>query len=747
MYINAKTTGRLLAAFILLAVAAGSALAKDSPVISDIEVRGLGRVDVGAVMSRLSQKPGGRLSTEGVTADIKAIFSMGYFEDVKSEVVVKEGGLKLVYIVKEKPAIRRVDFHGNDEVSDDDIEKAINISSGSMADRKLIEENAEALREMLAGEGFPRARVVPVLREVSAGNMLLTYYIEEGPEVRIDEISFEGNHVFTDGKLRGRMKTAEWWFMSWITGGGYLKRDVLGMDTAKLMSYYHDNGYIKAVLHEPEIEYEDGYEWLDIKIKVSEGRQYKVSGIAFSGGTVYTEAEMLKAIKTLPGQVVNRSLLRDDVSSLTDMLTRKGYALATVRPDFRLNEESRTVEIAFRITEGDIYRVGKIEIHGNYKTRDHVIRREVRLDEGDVFDSEKLRQSFRALSNLNFFGDLKVNPKPDAWRKALDIQLEVEEKLTGSFNIGGGYSSVDKFMAMVDMSFGNLAGRGQYLKLSSRYSSTSTTYEIQFRDPWFLNKPVSFSTGVYQTERDYDEYETLTNGFTIGLGKRFREYWSAGVGYRYDVTTVRNISDNASSLIRSQEGETVTSSVSPYIVRDSRDNYMMPHKGTKHRLDFTYAGLGGENNYFKWSIDSQLVIPVTKRTELSVRGRYGYATGLKDDPLPVYERYRVGSVFTVRGLRDIGPRDEFGNYIGGGQRLIFNVDYTIPASEGGSFKWLLFWDAGTAFDKEINMRYTAGAGFKWFAPIGPISLAWAKNLYPYEGESGYRWEFTVGNMF
>jgi len=747
MYIYVKTIARLLAVFLILAVAAGTAFAKDKPIISDVEVKGLSRVDAGSVFSRLTQKPGRRLSPKGVTADIKAIFSMGYFEDVTSDLVVKEGGLKLIYIVREKPAIRRVDFYGNHEVSDDDIEKAINISSGSMADRVLIEENARAVRDVLSGEGFPRARVVPVLREVSAGNVLLTYYIEEGPEVRIDGIVFDGNQVFTDGQLRGRMETAEWWFMSWMTGGGTLKRELLAMDINAIISYYHDNGYIKAVVQEPKIEYKDGFEWLDISISVNEGAQYKVADIRFSDSTIYTGDEMRKAIKTLPGQVLNRSLLRDDVSALTDMFTRKGYALATVRPDFRLNEEARTVAIAFSITEGDIYRVGKIEIHGNHKTRDHVIRREIRLDEGDIFNSDKLKKSFRALANLNFFGDLKINPKPDSFRKALDIKVDVEEKMTGSFNIGGGYSSVDKFMGMVDLTFGNLAGRGQYLKVTSRFSSTSTTYEIEFRDPWLFNKPVSFSSSIYQTKREYDDYETFTDGFSLGLGKRFREYWSVGMRYRYDLITVSNISDNASSQIRSQEGKTLTSSISPYIVRDSRDNFMMPHEGMKHRLDFTYAGLGGDNNYFKWSIDSQFVLPVTKRTELSLRGRYGYAIGLNDDPLPIYERYRVGSVFTVRGLRDIGPRDEFGNYIGGGQRIVINADYTIPASEEGSFKWLLFWDAGTAFDRKINMRYTAGAGFKWFSPIGPISLAWAKNLYPQEGESDYRWEFTVGSMF
>ena len=747
MYIYAKTIARLLAVILILAVAAGTAFAQEQPMISDVEVKGLGRVDVGTIFSRLTQKPGQRLSPEGVTSDMKSIFSMGYFDDVTSELLVEEGGLKLVYIVREKPAIRRVDFFGNKEVSDEKIEPAINISSGSMSDNILIQENSEAIREVLSHEGFPMANVVPVLRQVSEGNVLLTYYIEEGPEVRVDEIRFDGNEVYSDSKLRKKMKTSEWGLFSWLTGGGYLKRDVLRDDTERLLSLYHDNGYLKVLISEPAITYEDGYEWLDIDINVTEGLQYRVSEISFSGSDVYTDKELSEAIKTEPGQVLNRSTLMADVSTLSDMLTRKGYALASVRPDFRLDEKARTVEIDFRITEGDIYKVGRIEIHGNYKTRDHVIRREIRLNEGDTFDSDKLKKSFRALGNLNFFGDLKMNPKPDARRKALDIEVEVEEKLTGSFNIGGGYSSVDKLMAMVDMTFGNLGGRGQYLKLLSRFSSTSTTYEIEFRDPWVFNRPISFSASIYQTKKEYDDYDTHTDGFAVGLGKRFREYWATGMSYRYDVITVSNISENASSLIRSQEGDTVTSSISPYLQRDSRDNFMMPHEGSKHRLDFTYAGLGGDNKYFKWSIDSQIVMPVSRRTELSMRGRYGYAIGLEGDPLPIYERYRVGSVFTVRGLRDIGPRDELGNYIGGGQRLVFNVDYTFPATETGMFKWLIFWDAGTAFDRAINMRYTAGAGFKWFSPIGPISLAWARNLYPREGESDYRWEFAVGSMF
>jgi len=747
MYTYAKTIVRILAVVLIMALAAESALAAEKPVISNVEIKGLGRVDPGTILPRLTQQPGQRLSPEGVTEDIKTIFSMGYFEDVASELVVEEGGLKLLYRVREKPAIRRVDFYGNSEVSDEKIEKAINISSGSMSDKILIAENAEAVRGVLSEEGFPRATVVPVLREVSSGNVLLTYVIEEGPEVRIDEISFTGNEVYTDRELRGRMETSEWGIFSWLTGSGYLKRDELRADMGRLQSLYHDHGYIKADISEPSIKYKDGNQWLDINMSVIEGDRYRVSTVSFSGSTILSEKDMAGGLKTRAGQILNRSFLMEDVKTLTGMFTSKGYALATVRPDFRLNEEDKSVDIAFRITEGDIYRVGRIEIEGNYKTRDHVIRREVRLNEGDIFDSEKLQKSFRALANLNFFSDLKLNPKPDARRKALDIEVEVEEKLTGSFNVGGGYSSVDKFMGMVDMTFGNLGGRGQYLKLLSRFSSVTTTYEIEFRDPWIFNRPVSFSSSIYRTDREYDDYDTFTQGFSLGLGKRFGEYWSVGSSYRYDNVTVRNIRDNASSLIRSQEGKTTTSSISPYISRDSRDNFMMPHEGTRNRLDFTYAGLGGDNKYMKLSLESQVVLPVTARTELSLRGRYGYAVGLGDDPLPIYERFRVGSVYTVRGLRDIGPRDEFGNYIGGGQRLIFNADYTIPATEAGAFKWVVFWDAGTAFDKEINLRYTAGAGFKWFAPIGPISLVWAKNLYPQEGESSYRWEFAVGSMF
>lgn len=747
MYNYVKTIARQLAVFLIIAVVAGPAFAAERPVISNVEVKGLVRVDAETVLSRITQQPGRRLSPEGVTEDIKNIFAMGYFEDVTSELVVEEGGLKLVYTVREKPAIRRVDFFGNKEVSDEKIEGAINISSGSMSDHMLIQENAEVVLAVLSEEGFPRGTVVPVLREVSAGNVLLTYYIEEGPEVRVDEITFTGNQVYSDRKLRGEMKTSEWGLMSWLTGSGYLKRDLLREDKRRLQSLYHDNGYIKAIIEEPSITYEEKNEWLDIGITVIEGLRYSVSSINFIGSPVIEGMEMSGKLKTEEGQMINRSFLMEDVRTITGMLTSRGYALATVRPDFRINEDDRTLEIVFRITEGDIYSVGRIKINGNYKTRDHVIRREVRLNEGDTFNSEKIQKSFRALSNLNFFGDLKFNPKPDSRRKALDIDVEVEEKLTSSFNIGGGYSSIDKFMGMIDMTLGNLGGRGQYLKLLSRFSSVSTTYEIEFRDPWILNKPVSFSASIYRTEREYDEYETLTDGFSIGLGKRFREYWSTGFRYRYDNVTVSGISANASSLIRAQEGQTTTSSISPYIARDSRDNYMMPHEGSKNRLDFTYAGLGGDNSYMKYSLDSQFVFPVTKRTELSLRGRYGYAAGIGDDPLPIYERFRVGSVYTVRGLRDIGPRDEFGNYIGGGQRLIFNADYTIPATDGGSFKWVLFWDAGTAFDKEIDLRYTAGAGFKWFAPIGPISLVWANNLYPQEGESNYRWEFAVGAIF
>ncbi len=756
MGILRKYYGYKICMAVLLVLGAGAVLAprgfaEDAvmPVVNDIKVSGLNRIDESVVLERISQRPGQPISTEGITDDIHNLFRTGYFEDVQVEVEPLEGGVILFYLLKEKPTIRRVEIFGNDVVEDEYIEDVITISPGAVADMALIQDNVRQIVQVYQKKRYPLVQVVPVMRKISEGHVLLTFQIDEGIRVKIDDVIFIGNEAVSGYRLRKTIETKEWWMFAPITGAGKYRQEVLENDIVLLSEYYHNNGYIKSEISEPEITYKKNNKWMDISIKVKEGSQFTVGEIKFEGNELFTDEELRKKLSLTPGEVMSKKVLRDDVEKLSDMITSQGYALASVFPDLDPNDETLEADVTFKIREGDIFTVGRIEIMGNVKTRDKVIRREIRLSEGQQYDGKKLKRSFQMLSNLNYFADIDFEPSPDPETKVMRLKVKVGEKPTGTFNIGAGYSSVDRFVGMVDVTFGNFRGTGQTLKLSTQYSSDSTTYEIEFKEPWLFDRPLALTLKVFKKENEYDEYTKMSTGFSVGLSRRFREYWTVGSTYTYRIDEVYDVDDDASDAVLDLPEESVLSSIAPYLTRDTRDNFLNPHSGSKNTIGLSYAGLGGDNYFLKASLDSAWILPVTKHTEFSMRGRYGYATGINGYNLPLYEKYYVGGPYSVRGMRKIGPHDEDGDYIGGRQKLIFNFDYTFPLLKDAGLKGDMFFDSGTAFDGSdtLDMRHTAGLGFRWVTPIGPIMFFYAKNLDRQENEPDHRWEFAVGSLF
>lgn len=721
------------------------------PLVNSIEVKGLKRVEEGAIKSKITQKVGDQLSNEKISEDIKNIFKMGYFDDVRTEIETLEGGIKVIYIVKEKPTVIRVEFQGNKELADDKLREKTTVTSGSIADTTLIQDNATKLQLFYEEEGYWLARIVPVINKVTENEVYLTYQIDEGEKVRVKNITIMGNKVFSAGKIKGVMKTSTWKIYSFITSSGYYKKETMNADLEAIKDLYFNNGYIKAVVSDPEIQLTPDKKGMNISLQVFEGEQYKISAVNLTGNKAFPEKELRRLISSAPGAVFSKEVLRKDISSVTDLYTQNGYALANVFPEISSDDAARQVALTYKVEEGDIFRVGRIEISGNTKTRDKVIRREVRMDEGDIFNSALLKRSYERINNLNFFDGLDVAPRPRLEEKTLDIDIKVKEKATGFLSIGGGYSSVDKLIGMVDITQGNLFGRGQYLKLRGELGGNSSFYELSFRDPWFMDKPISFTTDLYKTRRDYIDYSKKAIGFGFGFGKELSEYWGASVSYNIERATIYNVSDTASNIIRDQIGTKTTSSVTTTLARDSRDNFLDPMRGSRNSVAFTFAGLGGDNAFIKTLGDSAWFFPVGSTT-IALRGRLGYAKGIFNKTLPLYERFCVGGIYTVRGLGycQAGPKDDQGELIGGTKELIFNAEYIFPIFSELKLKGVVFADAGNSYDaaEPIGaLRYTAGGGFRWISPLGPIRVEWGYNIKKKEGESSSKIEFTFGSFF
>ncbi len=743
---------KIISCFFILLFSAALIYADALPVVSEIEIRGLKRIDANAVKGKISQRQGETISQEKTNDDIKNIYKLGYFDDVRAEIEPFEGGIKLIYVVTEKPTIIKIDLQGNDEFDDAKLKEKMTITTGAIADTVLIQDNAAKLRAFYEEEGYWLSRIVPVIRAVSPNEVSLTYQIEEGNKVKIKKISIEGNKAFSEKKIKGVMDTGERGLFSFITSSGYYRKDRMDIDMEKIKDLYLNNGYIKVAVGEPQITLTHDKRDMFIKIPVSEGDQYLVSSIEVTGNTVFPEDAVRKRLTMLPDKPFSKEKLRKDIFSIAELYSETGYALITVNPDVIPDESRKMVKVVLNISEGDRFRIGRIEISGNTKTRDKVIRREVRLDEGDIYNSALIKRSYERINNLNFFESVELDPKPQPAEKLVDIDIAVKERPTGFFSIGGGYSSVEKFIAMIELTQGNLFGKGQYAKVRAQLGGRTTMYDISFRDPWFMDKPLTFSANVYKLTRDYIDYDKDATGFGISFGKRFAEYWWADVSYNFEHAEISNVSDDASAVVKDQEGKRTTSSITPSVTRDSRDNYLDPRSGSRNSLYATFAGLGGTNKFIKTGFDSAWYFPISS-TSVMVRGRFSYATGIGGQELPLYERFYVGGIYTVRGLGygEAGPRDEgTGDPIGGTEELVFNIEYLFPLISDVRLKGLVFFDAGNSyesFNNFPNLRYTTGVGARWISPIGPMRLEWGYNLDRKPGEQSSRFEFAFGTFF
>lgn len=725
--------------------------AQELPLVNSIEVKGLKRIEEGAIKARITQKIGETLSSEKTAEDIKNIYKMGYFDDVKVEMEPFEGGIKLIYVVKEKPTIIKIEFQGNKELSDDKLREKIAISAGSIADITLIQDNASRLQSFYEEEGYWSATVVPVVNKVTEDEVTLTYQIIEGNKVRIKRINIIGNKAISSGRIKGVMKTSEWAIYSFLTSSGYYKKNTMNKDIEAIKDLYFNNGYIKAIVADPEIRLTDDKKGMIIDIQISEGDQYTVSGIEIEGNKAFTEEDLRKKITLKTGKVFSKETVKKDISAIIEHYTQNGYAMANVFPEIVPDDDKKTVKVTYKIEEGEVFRIGRIEISGNIKTRDKVIRREMRLNEGDIFNSALLKRSYERINNLNFFEPVELTPKPRYEERLLDIDIKVKEKPTGFLSVGGGYSSVDKLIGVVDITQGNLFGKGQYIKLKGELGGKTSFYELSFRDPWFMDKPISFSADIYKTTKEYVDYSKKAIGFSFGFGKSLNEYLGASVSYNLEKVTIYDVAEGASDIIKDQIGTRITSSITPSIVRDSRDNFIDPSRGSRNSIYVTFAGIGGTNAFVKGVADSAWFFPLGKTT-ISLRGRFGYATGLFGKELPLYERFYVGGIYTVRGLGfgEAGPRDDKGSVIGGTKELIFNLEYIFPIISEIRLKGVVFADAGNSYDQDEPigaLRYTSGVGIRWISPIGPIRIEWGYNINKKPGEGSSKIEFTFGTFF
>lgn len=743
----------LLSLFNLLALSF-NASAQRTPLIKAIEIKGTLKIEDDTIYSKIASAIGKPFSDDIVQNDIKDLYRIGYFDDVRVEIEAFEGGVKLIYMFDEKPSITRIDFQGNKEIETEDLREKITLSPGAISNLSLIRDNVDHITSHYHSEGFWHVDVIPVINVVSDNAVSLTFLINEGKKVVIKRVTITGNEAIPERKIKKVMRTKKWWLFSFLTGSGYFRSDEMKADIERIRDLYHSNGFLYVGISDPEITFNDAKTKLYIKISITEGDTYNVGSVDITGDMTFGKDELLEDMETSPGKIFNKSALRSDIDHILERYSEIGYARADIDPVIEINHEEKTAAITLSVTKGEIFKIGRIRISGNSKTRDKVIRREIRLDEGDTFNSKLLKRSYQRINNLDYFESVAINTRPLIDEKLIDLDINVKEKLTGMLSIGGGYSSIDKFMFLGEITQRNLFGKGLYLSVRANLSSRRTDYNITLRNPWFMDRPISAALSVYNESFDYSLYDKKAKGGYISFAKDLTEYVRASIRYNLEEAEVTEISEDASLFIKEQAGKAITSSISPSIWRDTRDNYLDPTTGTRHALYTTFAGIGGDNYFAKGLLDSVWYIPLKWGTTLSLRGRFGYAAGYSGEELPVYERFYVGGITTVRGLGfgEAGPRNEAGEVIGGDKELIINTEIIFPLAQEIKLKGVVFFDAGRAFTDEEDiafedLRTTTGFGFRWISPFGPIRLEWGYNISPEFDESSSKIEFSMGNLF
>jgi outer membrane protein insertion porin family len=722
--------------------------------ITRIVVKGNRRIEKDAILGAMETREGELISPARLRADLKAIYKMGYFTDVRIYVNDTPQGRILTVQVKEKPSIRQIMVEGNEALKTSKILEVMNLKPFSVASEGAIKEDINKVQHQYREQGYYQAKITYKLLPVGAHEVDLVLHIDEGHKLAIKEINFEGNKAFSAKELRKVMETKErgWFFMAWITGSGKLSRDVLERDLEKIASFYYNHGYIKAKVGEPKINIKG--RWIYITIPIQEGPEFHVGKIDFQGDLLESKKKLLKLLKTPKEKIYSREVLQQDLSTLADLYADSGYANADIVPLIKENDQKLLVNVTFDIRKGHKVYIERIEIAGNIKTRDKVIRRELRVYEQGLFSATRLKESIRNLRRLEYFEDVNFSTSPGSAPNRMNLKITVKERPTGTFGVGAGYSTQDRLVGMVQISQKNLFGRGEQVTVQGVLGSISHRFRASFVEPYLFDHPLSLGLDAFNWERVYDEYDRVSKGGMLRLShplrwKYTRLFWM----YRFENVHLNDLVPNASEVLVEASKIHNTSATSLVIRRDSRDSLFFPTKGSDNSFSVELAGLGGDTSFVRYIGETGWYLPIKWHVIGVLHARAGAMNKLPWGQMPAYEKFYLGGIDTIRGFKyaEISPRDPRTNErIGGNQFLQFNNEIRFPLYKKLGIMGTIFFDAGNVYGPHYVgpfLRTSAGVGFRWFSPMGPLRVEWGYNLSKHPWERSSAWEFSMGGTF
>jgi outer membrane protein insertion porin family len=754
---RARASAVVAAVWVLAVLLAAGALSAGFRVVT-VDVQGAQRVGPETIRAAMSTKVGGEFDLARIREDVKAIYRMGYFIDVRFDAEEVPGGYRLTVIVTEKPIVSSVKIEGNKEVEAADIRQAITLKDRSLFKEEQVKESSRKILDLYQNKGFFDATVDSKVEEEADGSIRVAFRVVEGEKLKITKIRVTGNLYLFEKAVLKVMDTSEKGLFSFITDSGTFKKDVLENDIRKIEALYQNSGFLDSKVSDPEIR--RGPKGLEMTIHVFEGRQYRVGDLRFSGESDLPEAELRKAIRLKRGEIFNRETLLADLLALTTLQNDKGYAQALVSPIVEKRKEYPIADVTYRTERGGKFRFGKVEITGNTKTLDRIIRRDLEVEDGQIYTATGLKDSKENLTRLSYFKDVKITTAPSRIPGEMDVKVDVQEGPTGTLSGGAGYSSLDKIFGVVQVNENNLFGKGWKASLSSQFGARRTVFSLDFRDPHFLDTDYSLLLNAYKADTRYTDFHRKSTGGRAGVGYQFTKYASASLMLRIDETLITDAGAAISQILKDEfsKGVQKTRSVSSSIVRNTTDKLFDPSKGTVESATVEYAGgpLGGDSQFVKYFLNAKAYYPILGSTVLSGNLLWGHTISTVGGRVPIFERFFLGGPYSIRGFpsRTLSPKDpNTGELIGGNKELVANVEYIFPLFNEIGFKGVVFFDAGNAYRQGDwpwsgpQLKYSAGVGVRWYSPMGPLRFEWGWNLRPAPGESRRVAEFTIGTAF
>jgi outer membrane protein insertion porin family len=733
------------------------------PVIGAIKIDGNKRIQKDAMLNRLEMKIGAPFRRSAVGDEIRRLYSMGYFDDV--QVKAEKSGpaeIELQIVVKERPSLKEIQIEGNKLFSQDQILDRLTTKSFSVASVEKIRDDISKIKELYEKKGYYSPTVDYEIKQLSRNEAKLIFKINEGAKSYLMRVVLDGRKELSESELKKilTIKEKTWFWL--IDDSGTFARDDLEENRIRLIAYYLNNGFINVQVGAPTTDIHDGK--VTVTYPIREGKRFQIRKVGIDGDLIKPADKMVEMLASQPKTWFNREIIAQDIKAITRLYNNAGYAYADVKPVQVPNDKHNFVDLTYNVSKGDRVTIGKVDVKGNERTRGKVIRRSLAVGEGDLYSADRLEASKKHLEAMDFFEAVRIKTAPGAKADLMDLEVEVLEKKTGSLAAGLGYSSQDGAMGNINLSERNLFGLGVVANLKGSLSSRRNNYEGSLTYPWIFDIPLSSTVNGYKHQQKEERYFRESDGMGLNFGYPIYGDWGLSAGLSRDSSKLSGFEKVfARSIVdyyerygtRAEKFSNISeNAVSVGLSRDTRRGNPIPNGGAKISFGSRFSGFGGDVAFTRLNSEATYYQSLVWRLILKARANGSALVEVSDQPIPFDRRSLLGGISSIRGYQfgEIGPKDRFGNIIGGDRSFFGNLECLFPIIDKLNLNGVVFVDAGNAWNAAqtsvpTDVKAAAGAGIRWLSPMGPVRIEYGWKLQPLPGEPKGAMAFAMGELF